>query len=334
MLIGLGTATVADIQAQSLKPDIHDHYLVGSGELSWRIWSRPDGAYVGEAAANADKVGAVPMFTLYQMATWGDGNFFVALPDQALMKGFWDNVRIMYQQIKLYGKPALVNLEPDFWGYAQRVNKEPSQHFAHVATVNPDCANLSNSVAGLGECLVQMARTLAPNAYVGFPPSMFGDLVPTELAYMQKVGASKADFVVMQTLDRDAGCYEAFFATENANCNRLAGTKFYWDASNSTTPNFTEHFAIARNLHEGLGLPLLWWQTPLGVPSATTGGARNAFRDNRAEYFLTRASELVAAGGMGVVFSPGHVTQTNINTDGGQFKRLSTQYLAAPVALP
>ena len=334
MLIGLGTATVADIQAQSLKPDIHDHYLVGSGEFSWRLWSQPDGAYVREAAANADKVGAVPMFTLYQMATWGDGNFFVALPDQALMKGFWDNVRIMYQQIKLYGKPALVNLEPDFWGYTHRVNSEPSQHFAHVASANPDCANQPNSVAGLGECLVQMARTLAPNAYVGFPPSMFGDLVPNELAYMQKVGASKADFVVMQTLDRDAGCYEAFFASEDANCNRLAGTKFYWDAANLTAPTFTEHFAIARNLHVGLGLPLLWWQTPMGVPSATTGGSRNAFRDNRVEYFLTRSSEVVAAGGMGVVFSPGHVTQTNINTDGGQFKRLSTQYLAAPAALP
>jgi hypothetical protein len=99
-------------------------------------------------------------------------------------------------------------------------------------------------------------------------------------------------------------------------------------------PTFTEHFAIARNLHVGLGLPLLWWQTPMGVPSATTGGSRNAFRDNRVEYFLTRSSEIVAAGGMGVVFSPGHVTQTDINTDGGQFKRLSTQYLAAPAALP
>ena len=334
LLLGLGTTDDADIQGQDIDIDIYDQYLVGSGEFSWRMWNQPDGSYVGVVASNADKLGAVPMFTLYQMATWGDGNFFVALPDQALMKGFWDNVRIMYQQIKLYGKPALVNLEPDFWGYTHRVNSEPSQHFAHVATVNPDCANLSNSVAGLGECLVQMARTLAPNAYVGFPPSMFGDLVPTELAYMQKVGASKADFVVMQTLDRDAGCYEAFFASEFANCNRLAGTQFYWDATNLTAPNFTEHFAIARNLHEGLGLPLLWWQTPLGVRSATTGGVRNAFRDNRAEYFLTRASELVAAGGMGVVFSPGHDTQTNINTDGGQFKRLSTQYLAAPATLP
>lgn len=336
LLVGLGTAAVADIQAQSLKPEIYDQYLSSFptfGHYSWDWWTLPKGSYVGQVAANAEKVGAVPMFTLYQMATWGDGNIF-GLPDSTFMTGYWDNVRLMFQQIKLYGKPVLVNFEPDFWGYAHRANSNPTQHTARVGTVNPDCATLPDSVAGMGECLVKMARALAPNAYVGFPPSMFGDLVPTELAYMQKVGAGKADFVVMQTLDRDAGCYEAFYGEEGANCNRLAGTKFYWDATNSTTPNFAAHLVVARNLHEGLGLPLLWWQTPLGTPATTAGGTRNAFRDNRADYFLTHASELVAAGALGVVFSPGHVTQTNINTDGGQFKRLSTQYFVAPVALP
>lgn len=328
-MVGLGTTTVGDIQAQTLKPDIYDQYLVGAGEQSWRIWNLPAGAYVGVVAANADKVGAVPMYTLYQMATWGDGNIW-GLLDKDFMIGYWDNVRIMYQQIKLYSKPALINLEPDFWGYAHRYTSEPSQHFAHVSSVNADCSNLPNSVAGMGECMVQMARSLAPNAYVGFPPSFWGDLIPTELAYMQKVGAGKADFVVMQTQDRDAGCYEARLEY----CNPLNLTNFYWDATNQTTPNFTSHFAIARNLHEGLGLPLLWWQTPLGVPSSTPGGTVGAFRDNRAQYFLTHAAEMVAAGGVGVVFSPGHVSQTNINTDGGQFKRLSTQYLAAPAALP
>jgi hypothetical protein len=70
------------------------------------------------------------------------------------------------------------------------------------------------------------------------------------------------------------------------------------------------------------------------VPSATPGGTAFAFRDNRVDYFLTRPNELVAAGGVGVVFSPGQEVQTNIGTDGGQFKRLSTRYFAAPAVLP
>lgn len=318
-----------------MRIDIKDHYLNNFptyGHYSWDRWGTGGGAYIAEAARDSVAVGAVPMYTLYQMATWGDGEIS-GLLDNAFMTGYWNNVRLMFQQIGIYGQPVLVNFEPDFWGYAHRANSDPAQHTARVGTVNTNCATLPDNVAGMGECLLKMAREMAPNAYVGFPPSLFGDLQANELTYMQKVGAGKADFVVMQTLDRDAGCYEAFYGNDSA-CNRLAGTKFYWDATNTSTPNFTDHFTTARNLHQGLGLPLLWWQTPQGVPSSTSGGTLNAFRDNRTDYFLTRPAELVAAGGVGVVFSPGHVTQTNINTDGGQFKRLSTQYFAAPAALP
>jgi len=336
LMVGLGTTTVDEIQKQSVTVDINDQYLTDIstfGAWSWDRWGAGNGAYVAEVAANSDKLGALPMFTLYQMATWGDGNGIYGVQDDTFMKGYWDNVRLMFKGIKAYGKPTLVNFEPDFWGYAHRNATDPTQHPAKVGSINPDCATLPNNVVGFAQCLLQMARTQAPNAYVGFPPSGFGDLAANELNYMKQIGADKADFVVMQTLDRDAGCYEALF-DEGSNCNRLAGTVFYYDATNRTTPSFASHFATARNLHEGLGLPLIWWQTPLGVPSATPGGKVNAFRDNRTEYFLTHGAELVAAGGMGVVFSAGHPTQTDIKTDGGQFQRLSKQYRASPTALP
>ena len=342
LLIGLGTTTLSDIEAQSLKPDIYDQYLVSFptyGHFSWDSWVLPRGSYIGQVAANAEKIGAIPMFTLYQMATWGDGNIWGML-DNAFMTGYWGNVRLMFQQIKLYGKPVLVNFEPDFWGYAQQDRtlsgtKDATVQVARVSAVNPDCANLPNTVAGMGQCLVHMARTQAPNAYVGFPPAGWPVLgTDNEIAFMKQVGADKADFVVMQTLDRDAGCFEANFTAEDALCNRPSTTPYLWDATNRTSPTFTEHFATARRFHEGLGLPLIWWQTPQGVPSDTPGGVKGAFRDNRTQYFLTRANELVAAGGMAAVFSPGHPTQTTITSDGGQFKRLSTQYLAAPAALP
>ncbi len=120
-----------------------------------------------------------------------------------------------------------------------------------------------------------------------------------------------------------------------AACTRtLTGTTRLWDESNVASPTFKEHFASVRSYFETMGLPVLWWQTPLGVPSATPGGTPGAFRDNRVRYFLTHASELTAAGGLGVVFSPGHPTQTTVETDGGQFKTLSGSYLAKPAALP
>lgn len=329
-LVGLGSADLADIQKQGITPDIYDQYLVGVGAGAWPSWNSPTGAYVQVVAQNADKLGATPMFTLYQMASNGDGNLS-GLSDTTFMKNYWDNVRLMFQQIKAYGKPTLVNFEPDFWGYTQRLsnNADPATVPAQVK-LNPDCNNLPDSVTGISQCLLQMARSQAPNALVGFPPALFGDLHSTAMAYMLKLGADKADFIVMQTLDRDAGCFESL--PQTSYCTRDS-TGWYWDESNLTSPNFNEHFALAKSYYQGLQLPVLWWQTPLGVPSSQFGSP-GKWRDNRVRYFLTHTADMVAVGGLGAVFSSGEVNQTSINTDGGQFKTYSSNYLAKPTTLP
>lgn len=326
---GVGTVDIQEVQKQAIKADIYDQYINGVGPQSWVSWNRPHGAYIATVTHDADCIGAVPMFTLYQMASRGDGNLS-GLRDIAFMRDYWDNVRTLFTRLKAYGKPALVNLEPDFWGYTQRAQRDPSKHLVHVAAANPDCVHLSNDMMGLGACLVHMARTQAPRAFVGFPPSHFIDLAATETAYMLRIGADKADFAVMQTLDRDIGCFEARYAP--AGCVRATDAKI-WDDNNRKSPTFHEQFAKARQYFEAIGLPLIWWQTPLGVASAAPGGKPKAFRDTRAAYFFTHAQELAAAGTLGVVFSAGP-EQTTLNTDGGQYKRLSTGYLTKPVALP
>ena len=217
LLVGLGTVDVAPMQTQGLTPDIYDQYLAGAGAGDWTTWNSPAGAYITTVAQHADQLGAVPMFTLYQMATIGDG-VLTDLSSTAFMTRYWSNVRLMFQMIGAYGKLVLVNFEPDFWGYTQRVNADPTQMFAHVK-LDSDCANQPNSVAGTAACLVQTARQYAPNAYVGFPPSLWGDLLDTGVAYFQRLGARQADFVLAQTLDRDAGCVEAGYAP--AGCNRV-----------------------------------------------------------------------------------------------------------------
>jgi hypothetical protein len=70
------------------------------------------------------------------------------------------------------------------------------------------------------------------------------------------------------------------------------------------------------------------------VPSVTRGGTAFHYRDNRAHYFLTHPAELVAAGGLGVVFSTGANYQTSITTDAGEFQELDNAYLRSPAKLP
>jgi hypothetical protein len=330
-MFGLGNGCQPSaITGQGIKPDLYDRYLVGlPGSGGWPDWNT-GGTYVDIVAKDADSIGAVPMFTLYQMAAWGDGNL-AGLNDTSFMTSYWSAAKLLFQRLGVYGKVALVNLEPDFWGYAEQhsPNGDPAQ-LAALVTLAPDCADLGNNVAGMGQCLVRLARRYAPKALVGFPPSEWAASSSSALvAFMSKVGVPAADFVVMQTLDRDAGCFEA---ASQSDCHRSG--KFYWDETNTTSPNFHESLVVARALSTGLQKPLVWWQTPLGVPSSTPGGTPGHYRDNRVHYIFSHVQEYVEAGGAAVVFGTGANGQTDITTDGGQYRNASAAYLASPTPLP
>jgi hypothetical protein len=200
------------------------------------------------------------------------------------------------------------------------------------------CAGLPANLTGYAHCLLKLAHKYAPKAVIGFPPSDWGgSSMASVVAFMNQLGTAQGDFIVMQTLDRDAGCPEQAAltpSTAQADCVRGQGS-WYWDETNQTHPNFHDNFAMASTFHTGIGgLPIIWWQTPFGVPSATAGGTAGQFRDNRVDYFLKHPSELVAVGGLGVVFGAGAENQTTPATDGGQFQSLSKKYLAGPAALP
>lgn len=325
MLVGLGTgSSESSIQAQGLKPDINDAYLVGVGADAWPTWNTPSGAYVNVAAAKADKMGAVPMFTFYQMASNGDGNIS-GINDPVFMEKYWANVRLLYQRLSIYGKPVLINFEPDFWGYVQQQSpgNDPRRLPAQVSR-GSGCTGQPDNAVGIVGCLVELGRKYAPAALLGFSPSTWGGRSAQDVAsYMTILGTQYADFTAVQTLDRDAGCFEV----QGQNCSR-GGSGWYWDDN-----AYRSHLVEADTYAKTIGLPLVWWQTPMGVPSSTVGGSAGKYRDNRVQYFLTHAADLTAIGGAAVVFSVGAGGQTSIDTDGGQFKRLSEAYFANPAPL-
>jgi hypothetical protein len=332
-----GQANAADpgaaITSQSIHIDIYERYL-GSGD--WTSWNQnPD--YVGVVDAAADSLGAIPMFTQYQMANDGEDNTAV-LVDASFMTTYWARAIVLFKDLGTYGKPALVNLEPDFWGYMEQAatNGDPTSVAALVSSssvANPDCAALPNNVAGIAQCLEVLARKYAPKAYIGFPMSSWGgNSEGAVIAWMNALGTQNADFIVEETLDRDAGCFEV--VPQPSECTRT-GSGWYWDETNTTHPNFQDHLAMVQQDHAGIGnLPVIWWQTPEGVPSATPGGTPSHYRDNRVHYFLSHPAQLTAVGGLAVVFGDGAASQTDITTDGGQMATLDAAYQAAPALLP
>jgi hypothetical protein len=328
VLVGLGAGnSLAQMQSQGIRPDIVDAYLVGVGTGAWPTWNSPDGAYITYTAQAIQAYGAIPMFTLYQMTANGEGNLS-GIANATFMNNYWAQVRLMYQRIAALGTPVLINLEPDFWGFvaAQAPNRDATQMAASVNN-QPECSGLPNTAGGLGQCLVQMGRQIAPKALVGFPPAFWSGTAAAVGAQMRAVGAHQADFIVAQTSDRDAGCREV--PSPPAECTGRSGP-FYWDESNITSPNFHESQRQISDYRAALGngLPILWWQTPMGVPSATPGGTDLHYRDNHVDYMLRNTQEYGDTHTFAIVFSSGGAHQTSISTDGGQFARLSGQYLA------
>lgn len=310
--------------------DLHYAYMVGlSSKGGWPTWNA-GGTFVNALTDSADAKGVVPMFTMYAMATNGDGNLS-GLGDDAFEKAYWADMLLLFQRLAAFDKPAVVHFEPDFWAYAEQQSKEdPTSMKVNVTANAPDCAGLSNDLVGMGHCLVRLARKYAPKAVIGFHASQWSAPDPSAtVKFLKAVGADQADVVFADLLDRDAGCFEA---AKDPNCMR--GGSFYWDESNATSPNFHEYLAWSKTISTGLGHPMIWWQIPFGVPSSTPGGTAGHYRDNRVHYIFSHIDEFVAAGGLGVTFGVGAANQTYIDTDGGQFKTAVAGYFKAPVALP
>lgn len=340
-LIGMGNDLADDHNqdgAFRLGPtlDLHYAYLAAylNGDKSWGSWKdwNAEGSFINIITDTADAHGVVPMISLYSMAAAGDGVIVNALQDEAVFeKGYWGDVRLLFQRLAIFGKPAVVHFEPDFWAYAeQQSHEDPTSMRVALRAAAPECAELSEDLVGMGYCIIKLARMYAPKALIGFHASQWANGDPNATAaFLKKVGADRTDVIFADMLDRDAGCFEA---KVDPNCQR--GGDFYWDETNTKSPNFHEYFAWSKAISTGVGRPMIWWQIPFGVPSDTPGGTAGHYRDNRVHYIFSHIQEFVDAGGLGATFGVGTGNQTTPDTDGGQFKDAVTKYYQAPVALP
>jgi hypothetical protein len=309
--------------------DLHYAYLVGlQGQGGWPDWN-PNGSFVNIMTDTAASKGVVPMFTLYSMAAWGEGNLD-ALTNSGYMSAYWSGARLLFQRLALFDRPAVVHLEPDFWGFLQQRRPDPKSQAVLIRTFAPECGDLPEDATGMGRCLVRLSRQIAPKVVIGFHASSWAGSPGAVTSYLNSLGAQEADIVVVETLDRDAGCFEA---RVDPGCQR-GGGPWYWDEGNQRSPNFREHLAWARAIFDGVSRPILWWQMPFGVPSDTPGGSPGRYRDNRVRYLFAHVNEFVQAGGVGAVFGVGAINQTTINSDGGQFRSAVGTYFANKTPLP
>jgi hypothetical protein len=308
----------------------------------WGCIDTPPGSYAGDFLQSAAQASPpqIPMFTYSELLQTvnddlggeNDGNAEVmATTNVSIMTSYFADWRFLLQQIGQ--NVAILHIEPDFWGYAQNAGSDPTMIAAAVATANAtDCVSLPNTIAGMGQCMVSMARTYAPNALVGLHASAWAAGADATLntdptfdvagsaqqvaAFLRGAGGAAADLVIVETSDRDAGYYQV---AENKNT--------FWDTTNATLPDFHQDFAWVKALTEALGVPAMYWQNPLG--NANQSNVTNHWKDNRVDYFFAHMDELAAAHVIGAAFGAGNNAQTTPSTDGGNFIAKVQSYVSS-----
>lgn len=296
----------------------------GSWWGCWQDASRAPGQYVLDHLASAaaaswngasrPQVAAITYYELLSGSGASEGAAEVAAINDAVFLGrYLDDWRFLLRT--LGNNPALLHVEPDFWGFVRQVSADPGAVPAAVRAANPtDCAAQPNNAAGLAKCMIAMARKYAPNAKLGLHVSPWNYGVSGDGAaagaFMLALGAGDGDFVVTDPSDRDAGYYESI------------GQNRWWTDSSAKA-----YLAWSRTVAEVVGKPTLMWQIPLGNSAQNNTG--NHWKDNRVEWLFAHLAEVSQAKIVGLLFGAGASGQTTPETDGGLLNARTVAYRAA-----
>jgi hypothetical protein len=298
----------------------------------WGCYNSPPGQYVTNQITNVKALGQIPWFTYYEILQSSGANEFSAevqaLNNAAVATKILSDMKFLFQTIGT--ETAFVHVEPDFWGYAQQLNSDPTQIPVQLSSF-ADCETQGPNLKGFVQCIIAMARKYSPNVRIGFHGSSFatGNDVSintnptldvagegTKLAaFLKAAGADQADFVAVDASDRDSGYYASI------------GQPHAWDATNATLPDFHQSFTWVQALAEGLSLPVIYWQVPVG--NSAQNNTLNHWTDNRVDYFYAHPNELAAAHVAGMMFGAGASTQTFPEGDGGNLISKEKTYVTS-----
>jgi hypothetical protein len=269
-------------------------HVAASQAATWQSVSRPQ----------------IPAFTYYMVLPASglqEGTSEVAaINDTTFLTQYFDDWRFLLQ--KIGNNPALLHVEPDFWGFVRSLNSNPAAVPAKVAASNPtDCSDTTqfpDNAAGFARCMISMVRTHAPHASVGLHMSPWAGTSQSEAQAMATfflaLGADQGDFVVTDMADRDAGYYETVL---NQNWH-------WWDNA-----RFTSFLAWSKTVTDLIGKPMVLWQIPLG--NSQQNNTPNHYKDNLVETLFSHMGELRDANVVAMMFGSGGSQQTSPETDGG-----------------
>ena len=295
------------------------------------------GDFVGRFVRQAWAKGYIPMVVVYNMLglppACGEGAscYAAKLQDTSAVAGYFAALAEAARQAS-GSQPVIFNIEPDFYGFMQQYSNSAAKP-AHIQPDDPasypvalNLPGYANNLAGFGQRIVDIIRAHAPNALIAPMASMWAtnqdpfnvtaaqaaELAARTAAFIDAMGGDRADLLVVEWSDRDAG----------------SGLRPWWDDSDQVLPRPTRAFLWENALSLAAGKRLLLWQVPAG--NMNLDNTCGHYQDNRAAYLFSHPRDWFAAGVLGVLFGGGATCMTSVESDGGFIASQGALAYAAP----
>jgi len=309
-----------------------DNWGYGSDNGSWGL------NFMTESASD----GFTPAVEYYCMngePGGGQDQFLTKAQDATTMAEYFGDFKILMQNIKSFGKPVVVLMEADGFGFLEeQSNGNPSTYAAVAASGLPELASLPNTVAGWGLAFLQLREAVgASNAVLGIHVSSWASgedisyvsvttplqpQVDTVYSFLSPFGltanqtGSTYDVLVGDPLDRDSDYYQL---VENEDR--------WWDASDTASidsASFNRYAAWLSAWNAISGKRWVLWQIPIGNSNmlnvCNNGQPSQGYMDNRPEYFFgsesaTHLQSWAQDGVIALLFGAGASCQSSYEND-------------------
>jgi hypothetical protein len=300
-----------------------------------------DGSWGLSYLKECDSQGYVPAVQYYQIfgeAGGGESAMLSKVQNATTMRSYFGDFKILMQRVKDFGKPVVVLLEADGYGFLeQQSGGNPNTSAAIASSGMSELAGLPNTVAGWGLAFLQIRKAVgATNAILGMHVSawasgkdvsyfnvtdplqpevdkVYSFLAPFGLA--ANVTGQTYDLLVGDPLDRDSDYYRL---TQNQDR--------WWDASDTasiSSKSFNRYAEWIRLWNVKASKRWVLWQIPLGNSNQknvyNNGNPSEGYKDNRPEYFFASGtahlSKFADDGVIALLFGAGAGGQSSYQND-------------------
>lgn len=320
--------------------DARYRYLTKGWVNNWGYGST-DGSFALNYFQESSGQGFVPAVQYYQLfgePGGGESATLQKLQNATTMRAYFGDFKLLMQRAKDFGKPVMVLLEADAFGFLeQQASGNASAAAAIASTGMSELAGLPNTVSGFGLAFLQLRKAVgASNVVLGIHISAWasgkdiaaynvtdalGPEVDKVYAFLAPFGLASNvtgqtfDVLVGDPLDRDADFYRL---TQNSDR--------WWDASDAApiaSKSFNRYAEWLRLWNVKAQKRWVLWQIPLGNSSSknvyNNGGPGEGYKDNRPEYFFgsgtAHIEKFADSGVIALLFGAGAGGQSNYTND-------------------